>query len=76
MSAVCLQFGGIMVPVTGERITIVHVRRPTLAEVIALEGSGEDALLAHACGVPVEVAARFTAGDRDAIRAAWARLPT
>lgn len=75
MSAVALQFGGVTVPITGQLIRAVHVRRPPLAEIIELGDAGEDALLARACGVPVEVAAQFTPVDRDAIRAAWARLP-
>lgn len=74
MSAVALQFG-ITAPVTGQLIKVVFVNRPPLADIIALENAGEDALLGRACGLPPETAAQFTQTDRANIRAAWARLP-
>ena len=52
----------------------VRVRRPRVEELVELADAGEDAILARACGVPIDIAAQFTPRDRDDIKNAMGRI--
>ena len=55
-------------------LTRVRTRRLRVEELIELGDAGEDAILARACGVPIDIAAKFTARDRENIKIAWGRI--
>lgn len=52
----------------------VRVRRPRVEELIELADAGEDAILARACGVALDIASQFTSRDRENIKNAIGRI--